>query len=71
MWDCTDLWGWGLQGWGDPTGFISFRRALSGLFPRLLQEGFAVAVDVFQKEEGLLMDQTESPALSQCVASLI
>lgn len=43
----------------------------SGLFPGLLQEGFVVPVHVFQRDEDLLMDQVESPALSQCVALLI
>lgn len=43
----------------------------SGLFPSLLQEGFVVPVHVFQKDEDLLMNQMESPALSQCVTLLI
>lgn len=42
----------------------------SGLFPSLLQEGFVVPVNVFQKDEDLFMDQMESPVLSQCVALL-
>lgn len=42
----------------------------SGLFPSLLQEGFVVPVHVFQKDEDLLMNQMESPALSQCVTIL-
>lgn len=37
----------------------------SGLFSSLLQEGFLVPVHVFQKDGNLLMDQTESPVLSQ------
>lgn len=43
----------------------------SGLFPSLLQEGFVVPVNVFQKDEDLLMDEMVSLAFSQCVALLI
>lgn len=43
----------------------------SGLFPSLLQKGFVVPVHVFQKDGDLLMNQMESPALSQCVTLLI
>lgn len=51
-------------------GFIPFRRAQVWNISQPVQEGFAVPVSVFQKDEDLFMDQMESPAFSQCVALL-
>lgn len=44
-----------------PLDLFHFGGLWSGLFPSLLQEGFVVPVDVFQRDEGLFMGQTESP----------